>query len=185
MNYWEINIQLIRDVKTPTRANCDSWIDFYIPNSLEDLFKAENCKYTPCDYIDEETQKLMKRSNFIFEDDRIEIKPWFWILIPSGIKMQLPLWNEIAALDLVLHNKSGICTKTWLIIWAQVIDNEYRWEIHLHLINTTPFIISIKPGQKITQWIVRWVHFRAMNTVDELSINTTRGEWGFGSTWNI
>lgn len=183
IDYNAISFKKIRSVKTPEREWLNSWIDFFIPDNVWELFEAENCKFTPSQCIPEENQKKMKYSYFIVEENRIEIPPGHWLLIPSGIKMQLPLTPEGSALDLVLYNKSWVSTKQWLDIGACVIDNNYRWEIHFHMVNTTPYIISVNAWQKITQWILRYVYFREINEVSEIDTKTERGEGWFGSTW--
>lgn len=207
-----INVSFIkiRDVKSPARWHwTDSWIDFFVPNDIKDLYDAPNCIYTPKEYISEEEQKELKKNYFNLENWKITIPAWYWILIPSWIKiafidrnnkriwkewklnMLFPDWTEIiwvdSSFDLVFNNKSWIATKKNLIIWASVVDEAYRGEMHLHLINASKFDVSIEIWDKIVQWIVRPVSIVMPKEVnievyEELS-DTSRGEWWFGSTW--
>lgn len=159
-----------RDVKNPIRwFETSSWIDFFIPNDLTAV------KLTP-----QISWSFMMR---MFDNDwHILLAPWEWLLIPSWIKTIIKSWY-----DLVFENKSWISTKQWLIIWAKVVDSEYRWEIHLYLINTSNTFTYIKLWQKVAQWILRKVELYNPKEIsdEEFKKNeeTERWEWGFGSTW--
>jgi len=191
-------LQKVRDVKTPKRANpTDSWIDLYIPNDIRDLYNAENCVYTPKNYITDEEQKELKKKYFDISTWKIIIPAWYWLLIPSWLRMVLlkeedwelrEVWlDNNETIDIVAHNKSWVATKKNLIVWAQVIDEPYRWEVHIHLINSSKFDVEIEVWEKIIQVIVR--KLIACNTKelteDEYKKfeNTSRGSGWFGSTW--
>jgi len=138
---WILKYTKVRNVKSPERwTKHSSGIDFFIPNIL--LMK--DIKNTPSEDI--------KPINSIIRDGNIYINSGEWILIPSWIKTIIKSWY-----DLVFDNKSWITVKKWLIIWAKVIDADYRWEIHLHLINTSSFAQKIKLWDKIAQAIIRKV----------------------------
>lgn len=66
------------------------------------------------------------------------------VLIPLAIKIELPEWY-----DLVFKDKSWISSNTWLSVLGWVIDNWYRWELKVCLVNTWLEPVSIKPWQKI------------------------------------
>lgn len=168
-----IKILKVRDVKTPTRANStDSGIDFFVPNILSSLWDIkETPSNTPiCLIEDHETDKAC-----------FFIEPWFWALIPAWIKTIIEPWY-----DLVFQDKSWVAIK-WLIVWAKVIDSSYRWEIHLHLINTWIQPVKINLWQKVAQWIVRKVELDIPQEIDletfEKNSNTDRWNWWFWSTW--
>jgi len=197
-------ITKIRDVKSPKRWNpSDAWIDFFVPNNLKELLEAENCVYTPKEYI--ENQKEMKEKYFNLETWEITIPSWYGLLIPSWIKIAFTKWNELIRFwyswvsdfpeinekiteALIFFNKSWIATKKWLLIWAQVVDEWYRWEVHLHLINPTKFDVKISAWDKITQWIpVMPIQLEIKelnkNIYEKIFNNTERWEWWFWSTW--
>ena len=71
------------------------------------------------------------------------------ILIPSGIKMEVPEGHVLVA-----FNKSGVSTKKGLDVLACVVDEDYQGEIHLSLYNTTNWPVVLKPGEKIVQFIL-------------------------------
>lgn len=117
--------------------------------------------------------------DFFVPDDDIEIyiEPWASILIPLALKVLLPEWY-----DLTFFNKSWIASKTWLIVWACVIDNWYRWELVLNLINTSNEMRTVFARQKIVQGIIRKCEY--LNPIEWVINDTTdRWEWGFWSTW--
>lgn len=106
------------------------------------------------------------------------LQPGESILIPSGIKVQVPTGYMLTA-----FNKSGVATKQGLSIGACVVDEDYEGEIHLHLINTSNFNTLVEPGKKIAQFILIPVNYENVEVVEELeSRNTQRGAGGFGST---
>ena len=167
----------IRDVQSPSRwTEVSSWIDFYIPRDL----KAEDLKITPC------PEPLLKVEDFITEDEII-IPAWKGMLIPSWLKVCMDPWEKGETYDLVLIWKSWVSIKTNLLIGASVIDNDYRWEFNIHLINPTDKWIILKKGAKIVQWIIRKVALSDLmeipNDYYETLANTERGEGWFGSTW--
>lgn len=171
-----LKILKVRDVKTPTRANnSDSWIDFFVPNMLNAV-KIKTTA-TQSTYWEDWEDELVFNSMW-----KLYLLPWQWILIPSWIRTIIQEWY-----DLVLQNKSWVAVKKWLIIWAQVIDSSYRWEIHLHLINTSRFKQIINLWEKITQWILRKVELNNPEEITEEEFekysNTERWTWGFWSTW--
>jgi len=119
------------------------------------------------------------------------------ILIPSGIKVSLPTGHALIA-----FNKSGVATKTGLIVGACVVDEDYQGEIHLSMINSNTEkeyfsdghyvkdsgIVTITPGDKIMQFLlvpVNYADIQEMPAEQLYVTNTIRGEGGFGSTGNI
>lgn len=107
------------------------------------------------------------------------LAPGTSILIKSGIKMMIPD-NYVG----IFFNKSSIGQRG-IVVGAQVVDSDYRGEIHLNVINTSHENYVIKPGQKLTQMIIQEFHKYTLMEVDQNSFdqNTTeRGAGGFGST---
>ena len=116
----------VRDVQSPTRGtHHSSGFDFYIPSDI----KAEDIKITPLN----EPLKL-DVSKYITDEDII-VPGWRGVLIPSWLKVYMTKWSDDYTYDLVLIWKSWVSVKTNLLVWAAVIDNDYRWEFNFHLIN--------------------------------------------------
>lgn len=129
-----------------------------------------------------------KKSRLISECD---------ILIPSGIKMEIPEGYMLMAAD-----KSGVVTSKYacmvadrepkfeafnsvVIVGAKIVDEDYQGEIHIHLINVGDTDVYIKPGMKIAQFILVPVSYEGLEEVSEselFSRSSNRGEGGFGST---
>jgi len=173
----ELKFTKIRDVQSPTRwTETSSWIDFYIPRDI----KAEDIKITPC------PENLLNVNHFVTEDEII-VPPFKGMLIPSWLKVCMDLWENGETYDLVLIWKSWVSIKTNLLVWASVIDNDYRGEFNIHLINPTEHGIILSKGAKIVQWIIRKVQLaditEVSNEVYEKYSDTERGTWWFWSTW--
>lgn len=108
----------------------------------------------------------------------VVLQPGESVLIPSGIKVQVPTGYMLTA-----FNKSGVATKNGLSVGACVVDEDYEGEVHLHLVNVSSFNTLIEPGKKIVQFILIPVNYEDVEVVEELeSRNTERGAGGFGST---
>lgn len=169
-----IKILPVRDVKLPVRANkSDSGIDFFVPNELDSV------KVTPSEIFPNEFVIPKETRN---SEKALIIEPWKGLLIPSWIKTIIE-----EGYDLVFENKSWVSTKYGLVIGAKVVDSSYRWEVHLHLINTTTKNVIIYLGQKIAQGILRKVENAVPEVITkekfEKQSNTARGEGWFASSW--
>lgn len=107
----------------------------------------------------------------------IELEAGEDVLIPLNLRVKIP-----SGFDIEVKNKSGIATKLKLIKGAQVIDQDYRGNVMIHLFNNGENTVIIKEGMKIAQLVVRPVLINEWKRVDNIDINTERGEGGFGST---
>ena len=108
------------------------------------------------------------------------IEPGDRFFIPSGIKANVP-----DGFALIAMNKSGVAMKKGLMVGACVVDSDYQGEIHLHLINASNKIVTIEPGDKLTQFLLVPVNHCLVEVVNEGDLfaeETTRGSGGFGST---
>ena len=105
------------------------------------------------------------------------------VLIPSGIKVDIPAGHALVA-----FNKSGIAIKRSLVMGACLIDEDYQGEIHLHLINTGGKATTVKPGDKIAQFVlieVEYPELEEVNDADLFEAETERGVGMAGSTDHI
>lgn len=145
----------------------------------------------------EENGRLPSKAHFsdagmdLYATQDITIYPGQVQKHPLNIRLKLPegTWAEITS-------KSGLGSKG-LLVYAGVIDQSYRGIPHVVMSNinliesidsdgfplmrTEPIII--KKGDKVAQLIMNPYspHF-FLNEVQELDMNTSRGEGGFGST---
>lgn len=104
------------------------------------------------------------------------------VLIPSGIKVIVP-----KGYALVAHNKSGVATKLKLGHGAEVCDEGYAGEVHIHLVNHGSDAVIIKPGMKVIQFLLLEVGKQVVIEIgnaeyEERMEQYTRGANGFGST---
>ena len=101
------------------------------------------------------------------------------IVIKMGIKFEID-----GPYGLQVNNKSGISTKLTLIHGAELIDNDYRGELMVHIINAGRNPQMLEPGMKIVQLLPILKPSVTLTQVDSVSTDTERGEGRFGSTDN-
>ncbi|MDX2214793.1 MAG: dUTP diphosphatase [Oculatellaceae cyanobacterium bins.114] len=99
-------------------------------------------------------------------------------LIPTGLSIQLPPHTEAQ-----VRPRSGLALKHQVTVLNTpgTIDEGYRGEVGVILINhgKSPFHITI--GMKIAQMVIKPVYPVTVQAVEALE-STSRGEGGFGST---
>lgn len=107
------------------------------------------------------------------------VQPGGSIRVGSGIRVEVP-----TGYALIAFNKSGVAL-SGLQVGACVIDEDYQGEINLHLFNVSKDNITVKPGQKLTQFIALPVNYVGVDLVDDSEMHTVQSERGagaFGST---
>ncbi len=109
-------------------------------------------------------------------DKPLEIPPLGRVLIPTGIRIALPEGYEAQ-----VRPRSGLCAKRGLMAFLGTIDQDYRGEIFISLINLSPEAQSIEPGERVAQLVVAPYTQVAWEAADALP-DTLRGAQGFGST---
>lgn len=112
----------------------------------------------------------------------IVIKPSKTAVIPTGLFFNIPSNFEIQ-----IRSRSGLAAKNQVIVLNApgTIDADYRGEIKIILINhgETDFIVN--KGDRVAQAIIAFVHAKNIVNlikVDDVSVDTNRGDGGFGST---
>ena len=111
-------------------------------------------------------------------DTNIELKPLERKLIPTGIKIELEQGFEAQ-----IRPRSGISIKhgITLVNCVGTIDEDYRGEVCVPVINLSNEIYIIQPNERIAQMIIAKVEKAEIRVVESLS-ETTRAADGFGST---
>ena len=111
-------------------------------------------------------------------DKEITLKPLERVLVPTGIKIEIPLEYEaqIRALS-GLSVKHGIT----LINAVGTVDADYRGEVCVGLVNLSNEEYTIKPDDRIAQMVIARVEKAQIEVTTELT-ESARGEGGFGST---
>ena len=103
------------------------------------------------------------------------------VLIPSGIRIKLP--ENTAG---IFFNRSSVAKKG-IIIGADVVDEGYNGEIHIHLIKVSGEPVTIKAGDKIAQLVIMPVLYEMLTEYsskhyEDATSDSERQNKGFGST---
>ena len=111
-------------------------------------------------------------------DKVIEIQPGKSEIIPTGIALSIPKNYEIQ-----IRPRSGLAAKNQISVLNTpgTIDDDYRGEIKVILINLGEKKFKIEKGLRIAQMVLCPVIKAELEEVDELN-ETKRGSGGFGST---
>ena len=114
----------------------------------------------------------------IAEGEDITLKPMARALIPTGLKMSVPLGYEVQ-----VRPRSGLALKFGItcLNTPGTIDSDYRGEVKVILINLGAEDFIIRRGDRIAQMVVAPVTQAEWSEVDSLD-ETARGAGGFGST---
>ena len=129
----------------------------------------------PPKYATSESAGADLRANI---DTEIVLEPMQRVLVPTGIKMALPSGYEGQ-----VRPRSGLAYKHGITVLNApgTIDEDYRGDVGVILVNLSKEAYTIKPGERIAQLVVakyEQVHFQDSDFLTE----TSRGEGGFGST---
>ena len=111
-------------------------------------------------------------------DVPISLKPLERTLIPTGIKIELEHGYEAQ-----IRPRSGLAIKhgITLIDCVGTIDEDYRGEVCVPVVNLSKEEYTILPDERIAQMVIAKVERAELEVTVELS-ETVRGEGGFGST---
>ncbi len=110
------------------------------------------------------------------EQESYEIQPGERILIKAGIKMEIPqgFWGNI-------RDRSGLAFKNGLHVMAGVVDETYRGEIGVVMINLSKNSYNIKKNDRVAQMVITPYAAPDISIEDNLE-ESNRSENGFGST---
>ncbi len=108
--------------------------------------------------------------------ETITLKPGERVIIPSGLKMEIP-FGYVG----FIWDKSGISAKHGIKTFGGVIDAGYRGEVGITVVNfgTEPY--TFEKNHKVAQMCIQKredVEFMEVETLSE----SERGEGGHGST---
>ena len=108
----------------------------------------------------------------------VELKPLERTLIPTGLKIELEHGYEAQ-----IRPRSGLSIKhgITLINCVGTIDEDYRGEVCIPIVNLSNEPYTIKPDERIAQMVIARYEQAKIEVVTELS-KTERGAGGFGST---
>ncbi len=108
----------------------------------------------------------------------VELKPLERKLIPTGLKIELEHGYEAQ-----IRPRSGLSIKhgITLINCVGTIDEDYRGEVCVPVVNISNEAYTIQPDERIAQMVIARVEQAELEVVTELT-ETARGVGGFGST---
>ena len=111
-------------------------------------------------------------------EEAIELKPLERKLIPTGLKIELEHGYEAQ-----IRPRSGLSIKhgITLINCVGTIDEDYRGEVCVPIVNISNEAYTIQPDERIAQMVIARAEQAKLEVVTELT-DTERGEGGFGST---
>ncbi|MBL1175021.1 dUTP diphosphatase [Pantanalinema sp. GBBB05] len=114
----------------------------------------------------------------IFSNTETTIESGESALIPTGLSIQLPPFTEAQ-----IRPRSGLALKHQVTILNTpgTIDEGYRGEIGVILINHGKLPFKVTAGMKIAQMVIKPVFRVKVDEVKDLDASA-RGERGFGST---
>lgn len=114
----------------------------------------------------------------LFSIEEVILKPMERKLIHTGIKIQLPKNTEAQ-----IRPRSGLALKNGITVLNTpgTIDEGYRGEIGIILINLGAEEFKVEEGMKVAQMVIKPTLSLEVEEVVELT-ETSRGEDGFGST---
>jgi dUTP pyrophosphatase len=114
----------------------------------------------------------------LFSNHRVEIRPNEHVLVKTGISIELPPNTEAQ-----VRPRSGLALKHGISVLNTpgTIDEGYRGEVGVILINHGKEIFVVEKGAKIAQMVLKPVIRAEIKEVSDLS-DTPRGSGGFGST---
>lgn len=110
--------------------------------------------------------------------ESIVLEPLERKLIPTGLKIELEHGYEAQ-----IRPRSGLSIKhgITLINCVGTVDEDYRGEVCVPLVNLSNEAYVIQPQERIAQMVIAKVEQAEIDVVTELS-DTERGTSGFGST---
>lgn len=141
------------------------------------IFRMEHNKYVP----EYKTEGAAGMDLCAAISEPVVLKPLERKLIPTGLKIELEHGYEAQ-----IRPRSGLSIKHGisLINCVGTVDEDYRGEVCVGLVNLSNDEYTIQPDERIAQMVIARVEQAEIRVVTELS-DTQRGEGGFGSTGKV
>lgn len=111
-------------------------------------------------------------------DEAIVIKPLERVMVPTGLKVEIPYGFEIQ-----VRPRSGLAIKhgITLLNTPGTIDSDFRGEIKVIMINISNEEFRIEPQERIGQLVLNKVYKCVWEETEGLN-ESERGQGGFGHT---
>lgn len=162
-------------------SNIDDNTTFNIKNFIDNskiLVKFRNTSNNPDPIYSHDGDSGFDLRSMI-DGDELILNPLQRKLIPTGLYFELP-----ESYEMQIRSRSGLAVKNGIGVLTGTIDQNYRGEVHVLLINLSEEPFTIKNGDRIAQGVLvprLSTEFGKLLKVEQLS-ETTRNNSGFGST---
>lgn len=116
---------------------------------------------------------------FILDEQKgVTLEPFQRILIKTGLRIELP-----PNVEAQIRPRGGLALKNGISIVNSpgTVDEDYRGDIGIILINLSDKPFTIKKGDRVAQMVFQKVYKYNLNVATELSA-TVRGEGAYGHT---
>ena len=110
------------------------------------------------------------------QEDELIIEPYKFIDVPTCVHVELPpnMWG-------LMTQRSSTYAKKKLMVLSAVIDEGYRGELSVFILNVNPTPVKINKGDYLAQLVLMPSTVCELELVDTLS-DSERGHKGFGSS---
>lgn len=171
----EISIEELNKELSSLNLDNPSVMDFYRPKVK---FKNESDNQDP-KYAKDGDSGFDLRANL---SESITLGSLERALVPTGLYFELPTNFEMQ-----VRPRSGLAAKNGITVLNTpgTVDNLYRGEVKVILVNLSKEEFTINHGDRIAQAVIAPVtntNVLELKKVDEISQDTDRGAGGFGST---
>jgi len=112
----------------------------------------------------------------LFASHDVTLAPMERVQVGTGLAFEIPKEHVVFIWD-----KSGLSHVHGLKTLGGVIDEGYRGEVKVGLVNLGDTPYTIESGHKVAQMVLQKKEVVVVEEVEELS-SSVRGEGGFGST---
>lgn len=149
-------------------------VRFVYERDAKNLYEPDGLTYATANSVG-----LDLRACFPADQDEVCVAPGSRVPVPSGIRIE-PLEPGFAGF---VYSRSGLGAVQGLTV-AQgvgVIDPDYRGEIIIFLLNTSPEERTVRRGERVAQLVFQPTPRAALEEADLLG-ETSRGAGGFGHT---
>lgn len=124
-------------------------------------------------------EKLEKMKQSFLERGYIKMRAFERILFGTGVFAQLP-----DNIELQIRSRSGVTLKKGIVVFNSpgTVDPDYLGELGIIAFNGTPFLNTVRMGDRLGQAVPKEIVRPEMEQVSEFDKVTKRGEQGYGST---
>lgn len=174
-------VKMYKDVVIPTYSHIgDAGMDIraYLRGVSKETLNIR-CGSVPFDSLERVIVEEVKDDNDVisFVTNQIILAPFDRVIIPTGIKLDIPHGYEIQ-----IRPRSGLSFKEGISATLGTIDSPYQGELGIIIKNDTNNIMTITHGDRIAQIVLKKVEEIKFVELSEFKNKTDRGEGGFGHT---